>query len=90
MQDKEQVQYHVILENFDFQDYQFKGEILNSGFKIYRSQENLMDKNFLLIECEISQHYHEKVKWLKEEEKYDQDDELINLSSQEMNQLFYE
>ena len=62
MQDKEQVQYHVILENFDFKDYQFKGEILNSGFKIYRSQENFMDKNYLLIECEISQNYHKTVK----------------------------
>ena len=50
--------FHIILENFEFKDFQFKGEILNSGFKIYRNQENFLEKNFLLIECELSQCYY--------------------------------
>ena len=80
-QTKEKMPFHVILKNFIFDDFQFKGEIVNSGFKMYRNKQNFMEKNFLLIECEISKNYYKKVSQLLDEEKYDQDDEIIELSS---------
>jgi len=34
---KDMMPFHVILKNFNFEDFQFKGEIVNSGFKMYRN-----------------------------------------------------
>lgn len=89
-QGQDNVPFHVILKNFEFDDFQFKGEILNSGFKIYRNEENFFEKNLLLIECEISNHYNDRVKKLEEQKKVDQDGEKIELSSQEKNKIFYD
>ena len=61
---QEKSEYHIILKNFEFEDFQFKGEILNSGYKIYRSEDNFMNKLFLLIECEISKNYYDTVEEL--------------------------
>ena len=68
-QGQDNVPYHIILKNFEFDDFQFKGEILNSGFKIYRNEENFFDKNLLLIECEISKHYNDRVNQLVKQKK---------------------
>jgi len=63
--------HHVILKNFKFKEFQFKGEILNSGFKIYRNEHNFMDKLFLLIECELSYEYKKSVDFLETKDMYD-------------------
>ena len=83
-------EYHVILRNFEFKDFQFKGELLNSGFKVYRDEHNFMNELFLLIECEMSYDYYMRIDDLDKKKFTDQDNQKIELSSQEKNIIFYE
>ena len=42
---------HVLMDNFEFSDFQFRGKLLNSGFKIYCDQENQSYQNRFTPPC---------------------------------------
>ena len=46
---------HVLMDNFEFSDFQFQGKLLNSGFKIYCDQENQSYQKFILFESRVNQ-----------------------------------
>ena len=43
-----------IMKNFEAEDYQFKGQVVNSGYKIYVDEETERDMEFLLVESSLS------------------------------------
>lgn len=48
--ENEQDQDHIILKNFEDDDYQFKGELFASGYKIYVEDGNHSKQKYLLFE----------------------------------------
>ena len=43
------------MENFTDEDYQFKGKLFKSGYKVYHEEGNHLKQKYLLFECRANE-----------------------------------
>ena len=68
---------NVILKNFQSEDYQFRGQILNGGYQIHVSEADHNLQEFLLIETRLSDILIKRVS------KEDKKDEVLDFTDEE-------
>lgn len=57
------------MKNFRPEDYQFKGQVVNTGYKIYVDEETERDMEFLLVESCLSRDAFEHIDQLSDHER---------------------